>query len=774
MTCEELSDTDMQYFAVIANGEFIKTNALPTTPEPSDWLDLVDQAAANIFTWKFGVALALGLTACCAASCACRRCQRNRRHTVLQSKYRRQIIANRGVANGRKVRPPTNRPQPYAFPVRALGDPSHVGPGRFQESWRRPGPSSDHSRRSMRSGHSARGALLTGAGAVVPAGIDSEATTPPTPPHETCPECGLRLPDVVKLVNHVETHHGGRAIRKKEAAASLEAGATAGVETKVGGGGAKAGASRTESPVVAVAKDVRKASPPSREGRGSPNARAARASRSSSKTRSESPRHARHASAVRNSTAAVATAVGTVVVTAVPAVSQTRKKGITPAAEPPSRSYAAPAAASAAVTAAAAASSSKARSNSPGISGSGSGGSGSGRSGSSAKTRSSSPGSNDPSVAPTRGRDALPRLKDISGHGSSRHGLGRDQDSSGHGSGGESLPRVLSRVQDRGRSGSNSDDLPRILPRVKDGSGHGTSKGRKNSGSAGPSPAAPVRGSSRRIADVGAGGGGGGGVTYAASRLPGEKTEPRRGSRQEAVVVGSRGTKTGRNTSSPPLETGRSGDSGGGARGTSRERGRASADKEKSSEKRGRSRGRSRQRGPPPPAAEESRGLAREDSTRSLARTASLDRVSALSSRALTRSNRAIGNDPAAANRDGDAAVGGSGGGGGRTGGASGGGARGAAAREREQALHLRGIRRVASTEDMVPAGRRLTADRLKMLGSGLATEFTLSPPVFSPVKGSGKEPAYSPVARNRAAELDADRPVSMTRKFFRQLSGEL
>lgn len=115
-------------------------------------------------------------------------------------------------------------------------------------------------------------------------------------------------------------------------------------------------------------------------------------------------------------------------------------------------------------------------------------------------------------------------------------------------------------------------------------------------------------------------------------------------------------------------------------------------------------------------------------------------------------------------------------GGGGRAGGASGGGARdaGAAERERQQELHRRGIRRVASTEDMVPAGRRLTADRLKMLGSGLATEFTLSPPVFSPVKGSGKEPAYSPVARDRAAELDADRPVSLTRKFFRQLSGEL
>ncbi|CAN0319743.1 unnamed protein product, partial [Laminaria digitata] len=496
-------------------------------------------------------------------------------------------------------------------------------------------------------------------------------------------------------------------------------------------------------------------------------------------TRSESPRHARHASAVRNSTAPVATAVGTVVVTAVPAGSQARQKATAPAAEPPSRSYPGPAAAAAAVvsvTAAAATSSSKARSNSPGISGSGgSGRSGSGRSGSSsAKTRSASPGSGDPAAAapvrgtPARGRAALPRLKDLSGHGSSRHGPARDQDSSGHGRGGggiggDPLPRVLPRVKDRGRSGGgDSDELPRILPRVKDGSGHGTSKDINISGSAGSSPAT---------------------ATYPASQRPGAKTEGRRGgARQEVVAVGSKGTRADRNASSPRLETRRSGDSGGGgsggARGTSRERGRSSADKGKLSEERGRSRGRSRQRGSPPQqAVDGSRDLVREDSTRSLARTASLDRVSALSSRALTRSNRAIGNDPGAADGDGDVAVGGGGGGIGGARDGSGGGARGAAAgREREQELYRRGIRRVASTEDMVPVGQRLTADRLRMLGSGLSTEFTKTPPVFSPVKGSGKEkePAYSPVARDRAAEMDENRPVSLTRKFFRQLSGEL
>ena len=763
MICDELSDADIQYFAVIANGEFIKTNALPTTPEPSDWLDLVDQAAANILNWKFGALLALGLAACCAVLCACRRCERNRRHVVLQNKYSRSISANRGaVSSGRKHRPAIHRPQPYAFPVRAPGDPSAVGSGRFQESWRRPGPSSEHSRRSMRSGHSARGALLTGAGAVVPAGIDSEATTPPTPPHETCPECGLRLPDVCKLVNHVETHHGGRAIRKKETAGAVEVGTRAGGAKAEAKTGEKAAGRRGESLVVASAKDARKASPPhpaerGRErGRGSPNARNARAARSSSKTRSKSPAPTRqaHVSAVRSSTAAAvstAVAVGTMVVTAVPA---SRRKATAPPAEPPSRSYPDPAAAAAA--AGASSSATKSRSRSPGNSGSGR--SGSGRSGSSsAKTSSASPGSSDPAAAaPTRGRDALPRLKDISGHGNSKHS--RDQDSSGHGSGGSSdpLPRVLPRVKDRGKSaGGDSDELPRILSRVKDGSGHGTSKDRKNSGSAG---------ASRRTSD--------GGDGAAASKLPATKTDHRQGPRREAAGAGSRGTRAERNGSSPPLENNRNGGSGGsrsrgtsrerggtGSRGTSRERGRPSnAGKGKSSEERGRSRGRSRQRSHAP-ALDDLRGLAREDSTRSLARTASLDRMSALSSRALTRLNKGNG--------EGDAAVGSGGAG------ASGGG-KGTAARKKEEALSRRGIRRVASTEDMVPAGQRLTADRLKLLGSGLAADFTVPPPVFSPVKGSGKEPAYSPVARDRAAELDEERPLSLTRKFFRQLSGEL
>ena len=86
--------------------------------------------------------------------------------------------------------------------------------------------------------------------------------------------------------------------------------------------------------------------------------------------------------------------------------------------------------------------------------------------------------------------------------------------------------------------------------------------------------------------------------------------------------------------------------------------------------------------------------------------------------------------------------------------------------REKEEALSRRGIRRVASIEDIVPAGHRLTADRRKHLGSGLAARFTVPPPVFSPVKGSGKGPAYSPVSRDRAAVLGEDRSCPRRRRL--------
>ena len=211
MSCEELSEADSQAFALIANGEFIKTNDLPTAPDPSTWLDLVDQAADTFLTWKFGIILALAVAVCCVISCAFRRCQKNRRQKVLESRYRQAIIQSRGgIQNGRKTRKPLpiSRPQPYPGPLRAPGELMIAGSTRYNESWRRPGPGSI-SGRSARS----QGSLLTGSGAMIPRELLS-STTPSTPPQDMCPECGLQLPDAVQLVSHVETKHGGRATRR--------------------------------------------------------------------------------------------------------------------------------------------------------------------------------------------------------------------------------------------------------------------------------------------------------------------------------------------------------------------------------------------------------------------------------------------------------------------------------------------------------------------------------------------------------------------------------
>lgn len=703
VSCAELSEADTQYFAVIANGEFIKTNALPTTPEPSTWLDLVDQAASSILTWTFGVSLALGIAACCAISCACRRCQRNRRHKVLQSRYRRAITTNRGIAaNGRKIRPPASRPLPYPGPVRAPGD-SHAAaePGRFEESWRRPGPGSisGRSMRSMRSERSARGALLTGAGAVVPVGVVPECTSP-TSPHETCPECGLCLPDVVQLVSHVEIQHGGRATRRREAAAA--AAAAAGLE----GGTAKGVV------VMSSSKDSKK-SPPATVRQTSAESRAtAASSRASSRPGSKSP-GARNAFApgARNafapnalvpavrSTAAAATAVSA---TAAVATSRARGKSPGPGSKPRSRSPVA-----------------------SGRSGSGRTSSGHSGSSSSTKTGSSSPDSSGRRSTAEASRDALPRVKDASGHG--------------------------------------TDFIPRILPRAEDFSGHGKA-GRR------PAPAAEpaYRGADARTTSVSLTA-----AAAAASRLPSTNPDRRRRSRED---------EQGRRRSRSPgamrgdARRDRNGSGSGSSRersGASMERSRHSADKGKSSNEssRDRDRGRGRERvrevEAVPKREKPSGHLPREDSARSLTRTASLDRLSALSSRAITRSSGKSSNNAG-------------GGGGGDGGGYETGGARegvlGRAAAVNEPGGGNNRIRRTASTEDMVPTAERLTADTLRTLGSGLPVGYALPPPVFSPVmspSARAKEPAYSPVARARARELDNDRPVGLTRKFFRQLSGD-
>lgn len=654
MSCDDLSEADTQYFAVVANGEFIKTNDLPTTPEPSDWLDLVDQAAANILTWKFGVILVLSFAACLAVSCACRRWQRNRRHNLLQSKYRRAIVANRGtVPNGRKVRPPSARPQPYTGPLRAPSERPGV-PGRLEESWRRPGPGSTSGRsvrslRSMRSEQSSRGALLTNAGAEVPTGLYSKSTTPPTPPpNETCPECGLRLPDVIQLVKHVETKHGGRAIRKQEAAAALPGGTAAASRTV---------AARSASPAVASSKDPRRLSPAERKTT-SPDVRAVEA-----KPRARSSGRSGHTSAVRSAAAAGAGVAAKA--TAVAAAPKTRGKSAAPTSRPRSRSPSH------------GGSSSKASSQSPGISGSGSGGSGSGRSGSSSsKHGSKSSGGSGRQSGAERGRDALPRVKDAS-----RHGSGKDARRPSPDAANDATPA--------------HDGEPRILRASRRST-----------------PAAAV-----------------------ASQLPATNPDRRRGSPATAAV-GRRGDREDRVARSPPPPYAPELGIGGSGSGGSRERSRHSADKGNSSVERRRGGGDGGRKRGSPDARGNSKRPVRENSAKSLTRTTSLDRLSALSSRAISRPS-------GQANTSADS----SGGGRGR-------------------------IRRMSSTEDMV--GQRLTADKLQMLGSGRPADCTPPPPVFSPVTKTPSKPAYSPVARARAGELDEERPVSLRKKFFRQLSGEL
>ncbi|CAM9425618.1 unnamed protein product [Ectocarpus fasciculatus] len=668
VSCDELSEADTQNFAVIANGEFIKTNALPTAQDPSDWADLVDQAADTLLTWKFAAALSLGVFACCAAACACRSCNKSRRHRSKINRYRREITANRGGGGGppgRKLRPnPSARPQPYAGPVRHPGSLYVSGSDRFQEPWRRPGPGSigGRSMRSMRSEQSARGALLTGAGAVVPGQVlASTAEGPASPPHEACPECGLRLPDVVQLVKHVETQHGGRANRKKPTATAVVAagnGPTPGLKVvkarAVNNGGNPYG---DGVPVVTVApsKDV-----PRRVMTGNPYADA-RASaveveaKPAPSATSPTSRARRASAAYRHApVAGTAVVVTTTAFGGAAAASRDRRNGRTPT---------------------------RVRSSSP----AGASGTSPGRSGSSAKRspgNPSGPGSGhsrssaSSSPKPGGSRDSLPRVRDLSSHGKN---------------GG-------SKASADGSGNSGNSPLPRLLSHRRDGRGNGSGE-----------TASRVYRPSR-----GAGGSGGSGS--------GSGTGTGSGSRSSGETLGRRSAEVGK----PPSKN----ESGGSGRKQSRGLEETAPGFEGSG-----------------------RTLLKNASTRSLTRTSSLDRMSALSSRAITRSNLPQegkdedDEDQAPTGRGGDSGA-------------------AAAARERDMANQRR-IRHSASTEDHIPARQRLTADRLRALGSGLA------PPVFSPVKPSAKEPAYSPVARERAGELDEKKPVGITRKFFRQLSGE-
>lgn len=697
MTCDELSETETQYFAVIANGEFIKTNALPTTPDPSNWLDLLGSTADSILTVEFAIFLVLGVVVCCALSCACRRYQRNRRHKVLQSKYRRAIANNRGVANGRKVRPPSSRPQPFDGPVRAPGESAVAGSGRFQESWRRPGPGSA-SNRSMRSEHSSRGALLTGAGALVPTGVRPGSTDPPTPLHEACPECGLRLPDVIQLVQHVETMHGGRAVRlelSRGGAAASATGAGAGAAATVAAvrGGAAMG--NLKSPASRM-------SPPSSRDQQRKSAvvrsvETTQGSDSSSKTQS------------RSSDRTTSVAVRGVAIAGAVVASST-------------------------AGAAGAATASKSRSRSPDPQSSSS---------SSSRPRSRSP----PLGMSWRPRSRSPPVSPKLSSKSSGDSSGRQS------AGGRSAGRSSASSKDsREKSGSGrSRDAGRRDSDGKDAGGRDARLSSATSDARGSTPGADPR----RVTPIP--------VATATAALPATNPKYRKGSGQ-----GPR-EKAGRKIIPAPVVTGRdagvnSSGGGGGSRPTrilrhpgrdqTREQ-RSSANESERSRDRDRGGGRvgSSGRTGTTTARETSGGLEREASSRSLHRSESLDRMSALSSRAFTRSSGRADDD------------GTEGWAGDPEGGAAAGGARGSSPL----------IRRMHTTEDMVPVAERLTVDSLRTLGSGLPTAYALPPAVFSPVAAHvAKEPIFSPVARARAQEMVEDRPVSLKKKILRQLSGEL
>lgn len=202
-----LTETDDQEFALVANGEFIKTNALPDPPEPDDWLDLLDGTGNIEITWRTGIAIALGVLVCCGVLCSCRRCQRKRRKIARERKAM-AAIANRRNANGRRPRPPGARPQAVRGPVRPSA--SLPSSSRY-EAWRQ--VPAAVSRREV-SGDTDSTYATAGRGGG-DARISSESTAPSTPPQEMCPECGLQLSDVLQLVSHVEKQHGGRADRSK-------------------------------------------------------------------------------------------------------------------------------------------------------------------------------------------------------------------------------------------------------------------------------------------------------------------------------------------------------------------------------------------------------------------------------------------------------------------------------------------------------------------------------------------------------------------------------
>ncbi|CAM9326926.1 unnamed protein product [Chrysoparadoxa australica] len=156
ITAPAISESDSQYFAVVANGEFIKTNPPPVPPDDDGGSvidDLRDAAESVDISWQLGVEIALGLLACCLISCMCRRCfyerDRHKERTAL------------------------------AFVDRY---PSMPSPAFLELSGIQP-----YSR------------------------TREEAPVPEA--YDACPECGIPFSDVAELVEHVVQVHDGQARR---------------------------------------------------------------------------------------------------------------------------------------------------------------------------------------------------------------------------------------------------------------------------------------------------------------------------------------------------------------------------------------------------------------------------------------------------------------------------------------------------------------------------------------------------------------------------------
>ncbi|CAM9313629.1 unnamed protein product [Discosporangium mesarthrocarpum] len=235
VTSGSLSETDVQYFALVANGEFIKTNAPPDPPEPDDWLDfLSDGAAAIDISWEMAAGIGIAVAMCCALTCACQRSSHrsgrahkpNARHAggpgrgpaQSQGHHRGRPQGVRAVTLRGVIQDQTPHRRPDVQSLEVITGTASRQPGRPA-----PGP---RDRPNQPMGHPQRGPGGLGQGqrdghtvATLPMEVrSSDQTASPSPRRgEACPECRARFHNPVALVDHVESKHGGAAIPSSRA-----------------------------------------------------------------------------------------------------------------------------------------------------------------------------------------------------------------------------------------------------------------------------------------------------------------------------------------------------------------------------------------------------------------------------------------------------------------------------------------------------------------------------------------------------------------------------